>query len=109
LISSADYQQFQLDAIVQDICAHISHENDVLRLETLGRSKGWPFSLDFDLIVTRILSLSSELYDLCTDNDTLDNSITWFNFLESIDGKIHEFSKYGPKKFTNAARHAQCG
>ncbi|KAJ7903156.1 hypothetical protein B0H13DRAFT_2512289 [Mycena leptocephala] len=109
LISSADYQQFQLDAIVQDICAHISHENDVLRLETLGRSKGWPFSLDFDLIVTRILSLSSELYDLCTDNDTLDNSIAWFNFLESIDGKIHEFSKYGPKKFTNAARHARCG
>ncbi|KAJ7804989.1 hypothetical protein B0H13DRAFT_2388020 [Mycena leptocephala] len=109
LISSADHQQFQLDAIVQDICAHISHENDVLRLETLGRSKGWPFSLDFDLIVTRILSLSSELYDLCTDNDTLDNSIAWFNFLESIDGKIHEFRKYGPKKFTNAARHARCG
>ncbi|KAJ7939895.1 hypothetical protein B0H13DRAFT_2260964 [Mycena leptocephala] len=78
LISSADYQQFQLDAIVQDICAHISHENDVLRLETL-------------------------------DNDTLDNSIAWFNFLESINGKIHEFSKYGPKKFTNAARHARCG
>ncbi|KAJ7858551.1 hypothetical protein B0H13DRAFT_2356461 [Mycena leptocephala] len=98
-----------LDAIVQDICANISHENDILRLETLGRSKGWPFSLDFDLIVTRILSMSSELYDLCTDYETLDNSIAWFNFLESINGKIHEFSKYGPKKFTNAAQHARCG
>ncbi|KAF7328584.1 hypothetical protein MVEN_02546500 [Mycena venus] len=65
--------------------------DDAARLEKLADTDGWPALVDFKDIVNRTLSLKDELADIILCDYDLYNCVTWDNFLESIDYKIHEF------------------
>ncbi|KAF7345982.1 hypothetical protein MVEN_01620800 [Mycena venus] len=90
-LSTPDHDAEKLKNVNKNICAHLKHELEIRRLEKLADTNGWPALVDFKDIVNRTLSLKDELADIIFCDYDPYNCVTWDNFLESIDYKIHEF------------------
>ncbi|KAJ7105632.1 hypothetical protein C8R44DRAFT_987609 [Mycena epipterygia] len=112
LTAQSKYSSRELSGIDHAICAQISWEKKILRLRELGRTRGWPLSTDLPTIVTETLQLESWILSICTDACQLENTVTWNDFLDSIDFKINEFGKTDvgrEQRFEYAGLNARCG
>ncbi|KAJ7080865.1 hypothetical protein C8R44DRAFT_862800 [Mycena epipterygia] len=112
LTAQSKYSSRELSGIDHAICAQISWEKKILRLRELGRTRGWPLSTDLPTIVTETLQLESRILSICTDACQLENTVTWNDFLDSIDFKINEFGKTDvgrEQRFEYAGLNARLG
>jgi hypothetical protein len=75
----------------------------------LGRRKGWSIKLDFMPMVTRILSLESEIFELTTDGFSQSEGAAWSDLVSAVDSKIYQFGEKGPKAFEYAELHGRAG
>ncbi|KAJ6590304.1 hypothetical protein B0H10DRAFT_1961124 [Mycena sp. CBHHK59/15] len=91
LLSTPNHDAEKLKKVNKSICAHLQQELEIRRLEQLADTNGWPVLIDFNDIVDRMLTLKDKLADLILSDYDLHNCVTWENFLESIDYKIHTF------------------
>ncbi|KAJ7019089.1 hypothetical protein C8F04DRAFT_1276675 [Mycena alexandri] len=98
-----------LDKIDQKICETISLKHKRRKLATIGRNLGWPLALDFPPLLTRIVALKDDLFELATDPDLLGESIAFLDFLNAVDGHINEFVEQGSGNFPEAIKHSRAG
>ncbi|KAJ7889633.1 hypothetical protein B0H13DRAFT_1887966 [Mycena leptocephala] len=112
LLSTPNPNARRLEQIEQEICTHIAHENEIIRLENLGDTRDWPSSsLNYASLIKRIFPLKAQLLDLVRDDYDLYNCIVWTNFLEVIDYNVHAFgrSEDPATTYTYAVLRARCG
>lgn len=64
-----------------------------MKLQSLGRARGWPISLEFNPMVTYTVALKEKLLDLVHYEDYLCDCMVWNDFLDSINCKIHELGR----------------
>jgi hypothetical protein len=100
----------RLEQIEQKICAHIAHENEIIRLENLGEARGWPSLLNYPVLIRRVLFLKAQLLDFIRDECDLYNCVVWTYFLEMIDYEVHEFgrSEDPARAYEYAVLRARC-
>ncbi|KAJ7891029.1 hypothetical protein B0H13DRAFT_1887357 [Mycena leptocephala] len=111
LLSTPNHSVRRREEIEQDICAHISHENEVIRLDNLQQARGWPRSFNYASLVKRARALKAELSDLIGDDCDLYNCIAWTDFLEVIEYNIHAFGRCEDpeSEYEYAVLWARCG
>ncbi|KAJ7114260.1 hypothetical protein C8R44DRAFT_740408 [Mycena epipterygia] len=112
LTSRFHYSIRELSGINYAICSRISWEHRLIRLQKLGRTRGWPLSNDLPAIFTDTLKFESQILTICTDACQLENTVTWSDFLKSINFKIHEFGGTDINRdqcFEYAGLNARCG
>ncbi|KAJ7733467.1 hypothetical protein B0H16DRAFT_1468060 [Mycena metata] len=107
--SNPHHSTHALEKVDQKICETISLEHKRRKLATMGRNLGWPLSLDFPQLLTRIVALKDDLFELVTDPESLGQSISFLDFLNTIDGQINEFVEQGFNNFPLAITHSRAG
>ncbi|KAJ7938674.1 hypothetical protein B0H13DRAFT_2301302 [Mycena leptocephala] len=109
LLSSSEDQRREVEMIEADICAQIAFEQKRIHLFKAGRKAGWPLSVDFMCMVTQILTIETELYDLATDGFSLKYCPAWREFSSATDHKLHTFAQDGCENFEYAILHGRAG
>ncbi|KAJ7430465.1 hypothetical protein B0H11DRAFT_2211066 [Mycena galericulata] len=99
-----------LHLVHAEICQAISLEKRRTAIQKLGEQRGWPMTIDFADISSRILSLKHDIIALFRDPKLLAACPVWDAFLLAIDYRIFDFVDSDDKKeFPQAFRHKGCG
>ncbi|KAJ6545559.1 hypothetical protein B0H19DRAFT_1167975 [Mycena capillaripes] len=112
ILLTPGHQARQLEQIDGDICGQITWEQKQDHLRRIGRKNGWPFSLDFNSIITQILVTryvatiqvgtvlqhGSEILDLVSDEYEL-----------SKNGMGRFGGEEDPENYEYAKLRARCG
>ncbi|KAJ6478970.1 hypothetical protein C8R45DRAFT_1156396 [Mycena sanguinolenta] len=92
------------------ICAAIRQEDNLESYFELGRRNGWPQTIDYTALVSRVLSLQEHLSAMIKHKELLMKSTIWHSFLDSINFEIFTFSRSSRKSdYTYAMYARRCG
>ncbi|KAJ6495032.1 hypothetical protein C8R45DRAFT_1133187 [Mycena sanguinolenta] len=92
------------------ICAAIRQEDNLESYFELGRRNGWPRTIDYTALVSRVLSLQEHLSAMIKHKELLMKSTIWHSFLDSINFEIFTFSRSSRKSdYTYAMYARRCG